>query len=247
MAGPGAAWLGTAGEVINNKQRRETMATKKTAASNGNTTTTEAPTTAGAEIHIPRIKRETLIVPILGITPLIVHRFSEKAKKQMLDAMQGRKSPKQAKNPEAEYESAFYRMNDGRPGMIAGAFKDATVGGARFYHAVKMTEIKSFLWFLGELGSDGRMMVPIEGEPNMREDVVRVSRGGTDLRYRPQFLQWRTSLTVTYPVSNLGRESVLSLIDAGGMGVGVGEWRPEKGGEFGTYCVDPDREVEVIQ
>lgn len=221
------------------------MTAKKTAASNGSSAaaTTDVPT---AELHIERIARETLIVPILGITPLIVHRFSEKAKQQMLDNMQGRKSPKKAKDPEAEYKAAFYRMNDERPGMIAGAFKDATVGGARFYHAVKMTEIKSFLWFLGEIGNDGRMMVPIDGEPNMREDVVRVARGGTDLRYRPQFLQWKTNLTVTYPVSALTRESVLALIDAGGMGVGVGEWRPEKGGEFGTYCVDPDREVEVI-
>jgi len=220
------------------------MATKK-AEQNGSDSS--APTNAvSAELHISRIARETLIVPILGITPLIVHRFSEKAKRQMLDAMQGRKSPKQAKDPEAEYEAGFYRLNDGRPGMIAGAFKDATVGGARFYHAVKMTEIKSFLWFLGELGNDGRMMVPIEGEPNMREDVVRVGRGGTDLRYRPQFLQWKTTLTITYPFSSLTRESVLSLVDAGGMGVGVGEWRPEKGGEFGTYCVNPDLEVEVI-
>lgn len=202
--------------------------------------------TAAAEIHIPRIERETLVVPILGITPLIVHRFSEKAKRQMLDAMQGRKSPKQAKDPEAEYEAAFYRLDDGRPGMVVGAFKQATVGGARFYHAVKMTEVKSFLWFLGELGNDGRMMVAIEGDPVMREDVVRVNRGGSDLRYRPQFTSWSTSLTVAYPKSALSRESVLSLIDAGGMGVGVGEWRPEKDGEFGTYCVDPDREVEVI-
>ena len=201
---------------------------------------------AAAELQISRIERETLVIPILGVTPLIVHRFSEKAKRQMLDAMQGRKSPKELKNPEAEYEAAFYRLNDGRPGMIAGAFKDATVGGARFYHNVKMTEVKSFLWFLGELGNDGRMMVPIEGDPIMREDVVRVGRGGTDLRYRPQFTSWKTTLTVTYPIASLTRESVLSLVDAGGMGCGVGEWRPEKGGEFGTYCVDPDVEVEVL-
>lgn len=186
------------------------------------------------------------MIPILGVTPLIVSRFSEKAKRQMLDAMQGRKSPKEAKDPQAEYEAAFYRLEDGRPGMIAGAFKDATVGGARFYHAVKMTEVKSFLWFLGELGNDGRMMVPIVGEPIMREDVVRVGRGGADLRYRPQFTNWKTTLTVTYPMSSLTRESVLSLVDAGGMGCGVGEWRPERGGEFGTYCVDPEVEVEVI-
>jgi hypothetical protein len=199
-----------------------------------------------AEIQIDKIAAETILVPILGTTPLIVHRFSEKAKRQMLDATQGRKSPKEPKDPQAEYEAAFYRLDDGEPGMLAGAFKDATVGAARFYHAVKMTELKTFLRFLGELGTDGRMMVRLEGEPRMREDVVRVNRGGTDLRYRPEFVEWRTTLRVVYPTSALTRGSVLSLIDAGGMGVGVGEWRPEKGGEFGTYKIDGDREVEVV-
>jgi hypothetical protein len=89
-------------------------------------------------------------------------------------------------------------------------------------------------------------MVAIEGEPVMREDVVRVGRGGTDLRYRPQFDDWSTTLTVLFVKSMLTRGSVLSLIDAGGLGIGVGEWRPEKGGDFGTYRIDGTRDVEVM-
>jgi hypothetical protein len=27
------------------------------------------------------------------------------------------------------------------------------------------------------------------------------------------------------------------------MGVGVGEWRPERSGDFGTFAIDPDREI----
>jgi hypothetical protein len=54
-------------------------------------------------------------------------------------------------------------------------------------------------------------------------------------------------LEVSYVTSMLTRASVLSLIDAGGMGVGVGEWRPEKKGDFGTYQVDPDRQVEIVR
>ena len=55
------------------------------------------------------------------------------------------------------------------------------------------------------------------------------------------------ALEVTYVQSILTRGSaVLSLIEAGGLGVGVGEWRPEKGGDFGTYAIDPTRKVEVI-
>ena len=42
-----------------------------------------------------------------------------------------------------------------------------------------------------------------------------------------------------------GRYRPVRRIDAGGMGVGVGEWRPERDGYFGTFRVDPDQEVVI--
>lgn len=202
------------------------------------------------QIHITKIASETLSVPIIGTMPLIVHNFSEKAKRQMLDTQQGRKAPKVARDPEAEYEAAFYRTKDGY-GFPVTAFKAATVGAARFYGKdVKMTELRQFIFMHGEISeNDPQALIPIEGVPHMREDVVRL--GGpsrsADLRYRPEFTEWGTVLNVTYVTSSLSRDSVLSLIDAGGLGIGVGEWRPEKRGEFGTYRIDPLREVEVIK
>lgn len=214
---------------------------------NGKTkTATKAPEVEVAKIEIDRIAAETVVVPIVGTTPLVMHRFSEKAKKQMLDAMQGRRTPKEPKNPEEEYLSAFYRLADGDPGFPVLAFKDATIGGARFYSGVTMTELRQYMFFRGEVGSDGRALTRVIGEPEMREDVVKVGRSGADLRYRPQFLPWRAELVISYVTSALTRDSLLSLIDAGGFGVGVGEWRPEKNGDFGTYQVDQDRPVEVI-
>lgn len=201
-----------------------------------------------AQVEISRIAAERLRVPIVGTSPLIMHRFSEKAKRAMLDAMQGRKSPKMAKDPEAEFQAAYYRLKDpdgfGFPSI---AFKSATVGGARFFAGVTMVQLKQCLFFDGEIGVDGQKLVRIEGESHMREDVVKVGRNGTDLRYRPEFSTWSATLDVIYVVSALTRGSVLSLLDAGGMGVGVGEWRPERDGDFGTFRVDPDREVEVIK
>lgn len=200
-----------------------------------------------ATISLDQIAAETLEVPIVGTAPLIVHRFSEKAKRQMLDATQGRKTPKEPKDPHAEYDAAFYRMKDGESfGFPAVAFKKATVGAARFYGKdVSMAALKQCMFFKGEPGADGQGLFPVSGEPQMREDVVTVGRG-SDLRYRPEFVEWSTTLTVTYVLSSLTRSSILSLIDAGGMGVGVGEWRPEKGGDFGTYRIDPTRDVEVV-
>jgi hypothetical protein len=211
--------------------------------------TKDTPAEAAPEaafISIDRIEAVTIRVPIIGTSPLIVHRFAEKAKRQMLDAMTGRKTLKEPKDPVADYEGAFYLTTAEEYGFPATAFKQATVGGARFYgSSVTMTALRQSIFFGGVPG-DGMSLTPIDGEPQMREDVVRVNRGGTDLRYRPEFQQWSAVLTVTYVKAMLTKNSLLSLIDAGGMGVGVGEWRPEKGGDFGTFRIDPDRAIEVL-
>jgi len=78
----------------------------------------------------------------------------------------------------------------------------------------------------------------------MFEAVVGVG-SGHDLRYRPLFNEWSAVLEVTFVKSSLTLESLLSLIDAGGMGVGVGEWRPERKGDYGTYKIDLTKNVEV--
>jgi len=197
-------------------------------------------------ISIDRIAQETIRVPILGVSPLIMHKFSEKAKRQMLDATQGRRTPKEPKDPRAEYESCLHHLGDGY-GYPADAFKQATVGAARFYgKELTMTALNQFIFITGEVGDDGRQLVRIEGEPRMREDIVRVGRGGTDLRYRPEFYPWSARVDVTYFSNAITRETVLSAIDAGGLAIGVGDWRPERKGTFGTYRIDPEADIEVL-
>lgn len=208
---------------------------------------TEGAGPEGAQLDIVRIAAETLSVPIIGTAPLIMHRFSEKAKRQMLDAQQGRKSPKQTRDPKVEYEAAFYRLGDGY-GFPTLAFKQCTVKAARFYGKdVSMAGLQQFLFFTGATGTDGQLLTEIVGEPRMREDVVRVGRGAADLRYRPEFTVWSARLVVTYVQSALTRGSVLSLIDAGGMGIGIGDYRPERKGAYGTFQIDSDASVEVTQ
>lgn len=203
-------------------------------------------TPSAAAIVIQKIAAETIRVPIIGTSSLIVHNWSDKAKRQMLDAQQGRKSPKENRDPQAEYESSLYRTETGY-GFPVIAFKAATVGAARFFgKTVRMTELRQFVFMNGVPSADrSQILTPISGEPKMREDMVRVGMGGTDLRYRAEFLDWSAVLEVTYVTTALSRDSVLSLIDAGGMGVGVGEWRPEKRGQNGTYSIDTTREIEV--
>lgn len=204
---------------------------------------------------VTRIPTTTMFVPIVGTTPLIVSKFSDKAKRQMLDAQQGRKSPKQARDPEREYLDSMYTGYDPSGKQLYGfpvtGFKAATVSAARFYGKdVKMTELRQFIFMKGRFfPEEGQQLAVIDGTPHMREDYVRLAGAGrpADLRYRAEYTDWRAVLEVTYVSSLLSKESVLSLIDAGGFGVGVGEWRPEHRGEFGTYTIDETRDSAQAQ
>jgi hypothetical protein len=120
------------------------------------------------------------------------------------------------------------------------AFKAATVkGGARaFGKSVRMTELRQSLIFLPDgYGPDGLQLTSIEGpEPVMREDLVRVGMGTADIRYRAEYREWKARLLVQYMPNVIDLGSIIALIDAGGAN-GVGEWRPEKNGAFGTFEV----------
>jgi hypothetical protein len=209
-------------------------------------------------LSIDELDAETLRIPIVGTSPLITHNWSEKAKRMMLDKQQGRKNPKENRDPQAEYEASKYRIykepkgKGSKPieacGMPVVAFKSATTSAARFYDkSVSMVALRQFLFFKGIVTkADPQELFEIDGEPEMREDMVTVGINGTDLRYRAMFPEWRTTLQVTYIRSCISQKSVLSLVDAGGFGVGVGEWRPECNGQMGTYTIDRSREIEVL-
>jgi hypothetical protein len=130
-------------------------------------------------------------------------------------------------------------MTDGAHGFPVMAFKSATVkgGGRVFGKAVKMTELRQVFTFIADgLGVDGTQLARISGEPQMREDMVRIGMGTADIRYRAEYRDWSALLRVEYVPSVIDIESVVALVDAGGTN-GVGEWRPEKSGSYGAYEV----------
>ena len=102
-----------------------------------------------------------------------------------------------------------------------------------------MTELRQTFTFLPDgVGTDGmqlaRLIIP--GPPVMREDMVRVGMGTADIRYRAEYREWSALLRIEFIPSVINLGSVAALVDAGGTN-GVGEWRPEKNGSFGTYEV----------
>lgn len=195
--------------------------------------------TAEAVIEIPPIEVKTYVLRLVGDSPLICHAWSAKAKQEMLDKQMGKaRGKKEPKDPQADYEGAFYRLPNGAPGFPTIGFKAAAVSAARQVEGLTMTFLRGAFHTVGEL-------VEIEGEPQMREDMVRVGMGTADLRYRPEFAEWAVNLKVRLNTRSITLEQLIHLFNQAGFSVGVGEWRPEKDGRNGMFHVDLDTVVEV--
>lgn len=182
--------------------------------------------TAVIEVHPPKIAR--LGVEVVGTAPLICHKWSEKAKKQMLDKQMKKASKaKEAKDPERDFQESLYITEDGGYGFPSVAFKAAAVR-AGTYSDMPMTFTRGAFHVSGEL-------VPITGEPKMREDMVRLGGKTADIRYRGEFPDWSAIVPVELNESALSIEQLVNLFTIAGFAVGVGEWRPEKNGQYGRF------------
>lgn len=203
-------------------------------------------------VEIPQLKMETAVIHVVGDTPLIVHKWSEKAKKEIRDKqMKKASTKKEAKDPVADFIDTLYWL-DGEPEeKTQEGFEKAIAAGARF--GFPATGFKQCA-IMGayRLGADikttvakAAIIIPceyieIKGKAvTMREDMVKV--GGiskvADIRYRAQIEDWEADIPVKYVSSVLSLEQVINLFNLGGFACGVGEWRNEKNGVFGSFHV----------
>jgi hypothetical protein len=188
----------------------------------------------------------------------MVHNWTEKEKKKMLDTAMGlnKGQKKEPKDPVYEYINSFYWI-EGKPKEdTMEAFEAAIMNGAKF--GVKAISIKSAavsaayrkgwskdkvslrseFWILS--GEDG--LLEIKGDaPIMREDPVTVGISGSDLRYRGEFRNWYIDFIMKYDKNGTYTiDKLINMINLGGFACGIGEWRVEKGGDFGMYHVEPN-------
>lgn len=203
-------------------------------------------------VEIKAINNKQVKIKIVGDTPLIVHAWSEKAKRQILDGPTPVKK-KEPRDPFRDFIHSMYWLTP-MPESTLEAFEKAVKNGAMWgfpVGAVKMAgnaavyrngwvknqmQLRGSYFLRSEYGDLGR----IEGDPPiMREDMVRVSNGNADIRYRGEFRNWSMNMILEYNADGaITLEQIINVINAGGYSVGIGEWRPEKDGDFGRYHIE---------
>ena len=200
------------------------------------------------QIIIPSLKLKKIQIELIGLSPYISHAWSDKAKKQMRDKQMGKskQGKHDIKNPEGDFVESLYWIEgkpeveptpkniakfieNGRFGIPSVAFKSSFVRAATDV-GQKMTDMRRLLHVSGEL-------TEIIGKPEMREDMVTVGMKAADLRYRGYFNDWKVLIEIEYNSALINEENILNLINTAGYGVGVGDWRPEKNGQYGRFKI----------
>jgi len=206
--------------------------------------------TKGKEVvvEIQPLNIRPLMIRLVGDGPLVVHNWSEKAKKEMRDKQMGKakrkkrpKSPpecfidslhwisrkparKDDKNGHSTWtmEAAIKAVEKGKFGFPAVGLKAAFVDACS--HVGGVTKVLA----RGTIHIDADLIEIVAPPPQMREDMVRVGMGTADIRYRAEFRDWSATAPVRYNASVLTVEQIVNLFNTAGFAIGIGEGRPQK-------------------
>lgn len=198
-------------------------------------------------IEIAEIRMAEARFNIMGVSPLIMHRFSQKAWQELtLPKIRSNRAGLQQTLKHdllAEYRGAFYRNRDPKAptffhvpnGAFHAAISDVALdlAGPKKAQMERLTQITD-------------VNIHLYGVPEMYCAMVRNSDQNRtpDVRTRPIFPQWGCTITVQFLQGALTERSIAHLVSAAGLLRGVGDWRPQKGGPFGRYKLVRDNDSE---
>jgi hypothetical protein len=206
---------------------------------------------------------KTSKVNIIGDTPLIMHRFSEKVKQKIAEGQssKGKTQARKPRDPLAEavhglhlrsgdmheeilerlrkssinpYKDASKILKEYDIGFPASGLKKAC--GDVAVEIDKVTKAKTYRAF-HIYGADGDNLIEIKYKKAfIREDPVRLAKGAADLRYRFYFQGWGCTVAIRHN-DFMTIDQIIALIESAGFSCGLGDWRPQKSGNNGMFHV----------
>lgn len=204
----------------------------------------------GPRIELAKLNRQAIAFHVVGLTPFVANRMSEKVKMGLL-LPKGRmtaadKAGNLKHDPRTEYRNSVYTLDEAptRCAIPAAAFKRAIANAALDIPGAKKTQIGRLSWVEGQY-------VPLYGVPELFMAVVRqagIDRT-PDIRTRAIFPKWAATIELSFLAPLLNETVLANLLAAAGYIVGVGDGRQEKGAlNFGQFrvCDEDDSEFQEI-
>ena len=177
-------------------------------------------------------KFQTAVFKVKGTVPLVIHRFSEKVKKQMLEKMEAGKTAGSRKNREPKktedtFNEARYISKEGWDGFNASAIRKAMISACRLVN-FKMTLAKLSV-FVVQDGWDAKEpqipLIRIYAKPVMQTDPAVTSTGERYITVRPAYHDWTANIKIRWDADQFTITDVYNLLNRVGNQVGICEGR----------------------
>jgi len=181
---------------------------------------------------------KTIGVEIRGVTPLLVHRFSEEAEQ----AKPSRRVEANSRDPREEARKVAYIAKDGTyyfnafaiPGSMGNAGASHKQRGSRkSLRFVVPSAVRMLTDSVTILNGAGPAK---DFEVDARPVTIPATKGRV-MRYRPRWDQWGAKFQLLLNEDLLSPEMAHQLLTEAGQSIGIGDFRPEKRGPFGTFRV----------
>jgi len=191
---------------------------------------------------------------IHGTAPLVIHRFSEKVKRQMEQKMQEGKSASSKKNREAKdseetFNEARYIAKEGWDGFHAAAIRNAMISACRLVN-FKMTLAKLSIFVIADGWDKKEPQIPlirIYGKPVIQKDMARVETGQPYVTIRAAYHDWSAKIRIRWDNEQFSLTDISNLLSRVGMQVGIGEGRPDSknsaGMGWGLFSIEEKQQV----
>lgn len=176
-------------------------------------------------------------VEITGISPLLQHRYP-------LEDSENRVKAKNKNQTEDDVEKALYRLADGTIYQPAIHFISSMKRAGAKYQIPGQGKA-TYRTLIGS----GTVLITPEAIPHRQQKyeidvrpVVNPSTKGRVVRKRPCFSNWSLRFTLEYDDLELSAAMIKELLEYAGRRIGIGDFRPEKGGPFGRFMVTAFKE-----
>lgn len=200
-------------------------------------------------VSVIEVQQGTIHLNVLGTSPLICNRMSEKARRELL-LPAGRKTTAEKASslkhdPIAEFRASPYILPDGPTmiGLMSSAFKGAMGTAALDLPGATKAKIGRLVYVEGDY-------VSIFGTPQLHMSIVRSAdmNKTPDVRTRAILPEWACRVAISFVEPVIKQPAVVNLLSAAGITAGVGDWRPEKGkGAFGRFKLVNDDDPEFVR
>ena len=174
------------------------------------------------------------IFEMVGTSPLVVNKFSQKALDQMKAKQEaGEKAKKGQKREPKDFQAAFKAAQriseEGWHGIHAGGIRNALISACRVAgFTMTRAKLSLFVEADGYDRDDGMPLVRIiAGEPEYTEMATRNETGVVDIRARPMWRKWGMTLRIRYDADQFALVDVANLVHRAGQQVGICEGRPD--------------------